>query len=227
VGAIREDGLAGLIGIGERRGVDVDDHLVSLCWRARVDAVVEGRLRDEGERIGLLLGHGGRLRGIAHADYHGRRMEIVQALTPGHVAEARALFREYERSLGIDLCFQGFEQELAGLPGAYAPPRGRLLLSLDGAAPAGCVALRPLADAVCEMKRLYVRPAFRGRRAGRQLAEAVIAEARAIGYARMRLDTLPSMKEAIALYRALGFVEIAPYTTNPVAGALFMELALR
>jgi len=154
-------------------------------------------------------------------------MEIVQALTPGHVAEARALFREYERSLGVDLCFQGFEQELAGLPGAYAPPRGRLLLSLDGAAPAGCVALRPLADAVCEMKRLYVRPAFRGRRAGRQLAEAVSAEARAIGYARMRLDTLPSMKEAIALYRALGFVEIAPYTTNPVAGALFMELALR
>ena len=227
MGAIREDGLAGLIGIGECRGVDVDDHLVSLCWRARVDAVVEGRLRDEGERIGLLLGHGGRLRGIAHADYHGRRMEIVQALTPGHVAEARALFREYERSLGVDLCFQGFEQELAGLPGAYAPPRGRLLLSLDGAAPAGCVALRPLADAVCEMKRLYVRPAFRGRRAGRQLAEAVIAEARAIGYARMRLDTLPSMKEAIALYRALGFVEIAPYTTNPVAGALFMELALR
>ena len=227
MGAIREDGLAGLIGIGERRGVDVDDHLVSLSWRARVDAVVEGRLRDEGERIGLLLGHGGRLRGIAHADYHGRRMEIVQALTPGHVAEARALFRAYERSLGIDLCFQGFEQELAGLPGAYAPPRGRLLLSLDGAAPAGCVALRPLADAVCEMKRLYVRPAFRGRRAGRQLAQAVIAEARAIGYARMRLDTLPSMKEAIALYRALGFVEIAPYTTNPVAGALFMELALR
>ena len=227
MGAIREAGLAGLIGIGERRGVDVDDHLVSLSWRARVDAVVEGRLRDEGERIGLLLGHGGRLRGIAHADYHGRRMEIVQALTPGHVAEARALFRAYERSLGIDLCFQGFEQELAGLPGAYAPPRGRLLLSLDGAAPAGCVALRPLADAVCEMKRLYVRPAFRGRRAGRQLAQAVIAEARAIGYARMRLDTLPSMKEAIALYRALGFVEIAPYTTNPVAGALFMELALR
>src|SRR2546426_4834914 len=142
---------------------------------------------------GLGLLHGRRL---AHADYHGRRMEIVQALTPGHVAEARALFREYERSLGVDLCFQGFEQELAGLPGAYAPPRGRLLLSLDGAAPAGCVALRPLADAVCEMKRLYVRPAFRGRRAGRQLAEAVIAEARAIGYARMRLDTLPSMKEA-------------------------------
>ena len=154
-------------------------------------------------------------------------MEIVQALTPGHVAEARALFREYERSLGIDLCFQGFEQELAGLPGAYAPPRGRLLLAVDGGAPAGCVALRPLDDAVCEMKRLYVRPPYRGRRAGRRLAERVIVDAQAIGYPRMRLDTLPSMGEAIALYRALGFVEIAPYTTNPVAGALFMELVLR
>src|SRR5881397_2198947 len=118
-------------------------------------------------------------------------MEIVQALTPGHVAEARALFREYERSLGIDLCFQGFEQELVSLPGAYAPPRGRLLLASDG-----------------------------GALAGRRLAERVVAEARSIGYARMRLDTLPSMQEAIALYRALGFVEIAPYTTNPAGGAL-------
>jgi ribosomal protein S18 acetylase RimI-like enzyme len=145
-------------------------------------------------------------------------MEIVQAVTQGQVAEARALFREYERSLGIDLCFQGFEQELAGLPGAYAPPRGRLLLATDGDALAGCVALRPLDDSACEMKRLYVRPAFRGRRAGRRLAERVVAEARSIGYACMRLDTLPSMKEAIALYRALGFVEIAPYTTNPRAG---------
>jgi len=174
-------------------------------------------------------------------------MTIVQALTPEQVAAARRLFREYERSLGIDLCFQGFEAELAGLPGAYAPPRGRLLLAVEvrsrrtpdgasdgrgepesnGDAPTGCVALRPLADAACEMKRLYVRPAFRGRRAGRRLAEAVIAEARAIGYTRMRLDTLPSMTEAIALYRALGFVEIAPYYANPVAGALFMELDLR
>jgi putative acetyltransferase len=154
-------------------------------------------------------------------------MEIVLAVTPGQVADARALFREYERSLGIDLCFQGFEQELAGLPGAYAPPRGRLLLAVDGDALAGCVALRPLDGVACEMKRLYVRPAFRGRRAGRQLAERVIAEARAIGYARMRLDTLPSMKEAIALYGALGFVAIAPYCANPVPGALFLELDLR
>ncbi|PYN38672.1 MAG: GNAT family N-acetyltransferase, partial [Candidatus Rokuibacteriota bacterium] len=106
-------------------------------------------------------------------------MEITQAVTPEQIVEARTLFREYERSLGIDLCFQGFEQELAGLPGAYAPPRGRLLLAVDGGAPAGCVALRPLEDAVCEMKRLYVRPPYRGRRAGRRLAERVIAEARA------------------------------------------------
>ena len=128
--------------------------------------------------------------------------------------------------LDIDLCFQGFEHEVAGLPGAYAPPRGRLLLALDGAVPAGCVALRPLAAATCEMKRLYVRPAARGRRVGRLLAETVLREARGIGYARMRLDTMPSMKEAIALYRSLGFLEIAPYCENPVAGALFMELSL-
>jgi ribosomal protein S18 acetylase RimI-like enzyme len=154
-------------------------------------------------------------------------MEIVQATGPRDVERARELFREYEQSLGIDLCFQGFEQELAGLPGAYAPPRGRLLLALDGDRAGGCVALRPLGGATCEMKRLYVRPAFRGRRAGRGLAVRLVEEARAIGYASMRLDTLPSMTEAIALYRSLGFVEIAPYYANPVPGAIFMELDLR
>lgn len=153
-------------------------------------------------------------------------MEIVEARGPGDVEHARELFREYEKSLGVDLCFQGFEQELAGLPGAYAPPRGRLLLAFEAGRPAGSVALRPLGADVCEMKRLYVRAALRGRGAGRRLAARVLAEARAIGYAKMRLDTLPSMTEAIALYRSLGFAEIAPYYANPVPGALFMELIL-
>jgi len=153
-------------------------------------------------------------------------MEIIEATALPDIERARSLFREYETSLGVDLCFQGFEQELAGLPGAYAPPSGRLLLAVDDGRPAGCIALRPLGADGCEMKRLYVRPEFRGRRVGRLLAERLLAEARAIGYARLRLDTLPSMKEAIPLYRSLGFAEIAPYYANPVPGALFMELAL-
>jgi len=148
------------------------------------------------------------------------------AATPADIDLARLLFREYETSLGISLCFQGFEEELAGLPGAYAPPRGRLLLAREGDAPAGCGALRPLADDICEMKRLYVREAFRGLGVGRLLAASLIAEARTIGYSRMRLDTLPSMTAAIPLYRSLGFREIPPYTRNPVPGALFLEKEL-
>ena len=153
-------------------------------------------------------------------------VKIIPAATPADVEQARRLFREYETSLGVDLCFQGFERELTELPGKYAPPRGRLLLALDDATPTGCVALRPLADSVCEMKRLYVRPSARGTRLGRLLAETIIGEARAIGYARMRLDTLPTMREAIGLYRALGFVEIAPYYESPVVGTRFMERPL-
>ena len=153
-------------------------------------------------------------------------LEIVRATSVDQIATARMLFKEYEASLGIELTFQGFAREVAELPGAYAPPAGRLFLATDGAEIAGCVALRPLGDGICEMKRLYVRPSARGARLGRRLAETVIREGRAIGYSRMRLDTLPSMKEAFALYQTLGFREIAPYCENPIVGTRFMELDL-
>ncbi|MBI4240630.1 MAG: GNAT family N-acetyltransferase [Candidatus Rokubacteria bacterium] len=150
---------------------------------------------------------------------------IFQAESKDDLAHVRTLFREYADSLGLDLGFQGFERELAELPGEYAPPHGRLLLARSGTEIAGCVGLRRIADGVSEMKRLYVRPDYRGKGIGKRLALAVIEEARRIGYARMRLDTLPSMGEAIALYRSLGFRPIEPYRYNPVPGAMFMELA--
>jgi len=153
-------------------------------------------------------------------------LTIVAATTPEDVEHVRTLLREYERSLGVDLAFQGFAQEVAALPGVYAPPRGRLLLARDGDAPAGCVALRPITDDVCEMKRLYLRPSLRGKGAGRMLAGRIIDEARAIGYRTMRLDSLPAMTEAIALYEALGFRKIAPYYTNPVPGTVYLEATL-
>ena len=151
----------------------------------------------------------------------------VSPASSDDLAVVRELFNEYAAGLGVDLCFQGFERELAELPGDYAPPGGRLLLAWAEGGPIGCAALRPLGDGTCEMKRLYVRPAARGTGLGRRLATTVIGEARRIGYDRMRLDTLPSMSEAIALYRSLGFSEIAPYRANPIPGALFLELALR
>jgi putative acetyltransferase len=139
---------------------------------------------------------------------------------------ARELFEEYAATLGVSLCFQGFDEELANLPGGYAPPGGRLLLACRGEEVAGCVALREIEPRICEMKRLYVRPAYRTGGVGRLLTERVIHEAVTAGYRRMRLDSLPTMQSALRLYRRLGFQEIAPYTTNPVEGAVFLELHL-
>jgi putative acetyltransferase len=143
------------------------------------------------------------------------------------MATVRELFLEYANSLGFSLCFQGFDQELARLPGKYAPPQGRLLLAELSGKPAGCVALHPLQPDIAEMKRLYVRPEFRGKGVGIALMNAILREAKQIGYQRLRLDTIqPLMSDAIAMYRRFGFYEIAPYRPNPIAGTLYMELAL-
>jgi|SRR5215469_4539487 len=150
-----------------------------------------------------------------------------QAESLPEIASIRELFLEYANSLGFSLCFQSFDEELARLPGDYAAPQGRLLLATQEGVAAGCVALHPLADGICEMKRLYVRPQFRGQGLGKQLAEQIIREARAIGYTQLRLDTVePIMGEAVAMYRKMGFREIAPYRPNPIEGALYMELTL-
>jgi putative acetyltransferase len=154
-------------------------------------------------------------------------VDVRAAETTEDVEAVRGLFLEYADSLGFDLSFQDFEREVTTLPGDYAPPRGALLIAMNGAIPAGCVALRPWGDAgTCEMKRLYVRPSLRGRGVGGLLVRRVLDEARARDYRRMRLDTVPGMDPAIALYRAAGFRDIAPYRPNPVAGALFLELEL-
>jgi putative acetyltransferase len=154
-------------------------------------------------------------------------IELIEAVSAEQVEQARELLLEYSDSLSFSLCFQSFDEELKNLPGAYAPPSGRLLLAYQQVQAAGCVALRPLDGQICEMKRLYVRPGFRGKGVGRMLVDRVIAEARSIGYERMRLDTIESsMQDAIALYRRIGFREIAPYRTNPIAGALYLELLL-
>ncbi len=154
-------------------------------------------------------------------------LALFEAESPAQITQVRELFLEYAQSLGFSLCFQSFDQELAGLPGDYAPPDGRLLLAEYEGELAGCVALRKLEAEVCEMKRLYLRHQFRGKGAGRALAEAIIGEARKIGYRCMRLDTVePIMRDAVALYRRLGFKEIAPYRPNPIEGAMYMQLQL-
>jgi ribosomal protein S18 acetylase RimI-like enzyme len=152
---------------------------------------------------------------------------IKDAKTDEQIAEARILFREYEAWFGMDLCFQGFEAELAALPGKYAMPDGRLYLAYSDDKLAGCIALRKLGDGICEMKRLYVRDGFRGQRIGISLIELLIADAREIGYSKMRLDTyIQKMGKAVSLYETHGFVEIPPYYENPHQGVLFMELSL-
>jgi putative acetyltransferase len=154
-------------------------------------------------------------------------MVRIASIEPGQdMGPIRELFEEYAASLDVDLCFQNFAQELADLPGSYAPPKGHLLTAFLGTHLAGCVALRELESGVCEMKRLYVRPAFRGRGVGRALVLAVIDAARTIGYQRMRLDTLSSMQTGIALYRSLGFRSIDPYRYNPDPYTVFLELDL-
>jgi ribosomal protein S18 acetylase RimI-like enzyme len=151
----------------------------------------------------------------------------IQAESKSQIHAARTLFREYEAWLGIDLCFQGFEEELRGLPGKYAPPDGRLFLAYAGENLAGCIAMRKIDDGICEMKRLFVRDAFRGRRIGNELIQKIIEEGLDAGYSKMRLDTYPAkMGKAVDLYRSYGFREIAPYYSNPYEGVLFMELDL-
>ena len=154
-------------------------------------------------------------------------LRLTQATTTSDIDEARELFEEYAASLNISLCFQNFDQELANLPGDYAPPQGRLLLAREFDQLTGCVALRPVGPTTCEMKRLFVRPQYRDRKLGRVLVEAIIEEARKIGYTHMRLDTIADrMDRAIELYRSIGFVEIEPYYSSPVDSTKFMELDL-
>ena len=153
-------------------------------------------------------------------------LRIARAESPDQIDQVRSLFLEYERFLRVKLCFQSFEAELTGLPGNYAPPAGALLLAMDGPRPAGCAALRKFGDGIGEMKRLFVRPEYRGRGLGRALAMRVLDEATAAGYAGIRLDTLARLKEAGRLYQSLGFKQIKPYYPNPLEDVVYWELAL-
>lgn len=152
--------------------------------------------------------------------------EIRWAMIPGDLIAVRSLFQEYADSLDFELDFQDFREEMETLPGKYAPPLGSILLARENGETVGCVAVRPLGEDICEMKRLYVRPAYRGKRLGRELALAIIEEAKRLGYKAMRLDTVVAMKEASALYRTLGFQTIYAYCYNPLPDAMYFELKL-
>jgi putative acetyltransferase len=152
--------------------------------------------------------------------------EIVSAAAGEELEAVRALFQEYWDSFGFTPCFQGFGAELAGLPGKYAPPRGRLALARAGCEVAGCVALRPVDASRCEMKRLYVRPPVRGSGLGKVLVDWLIAEARSAGYAEMVCDTMPVMAQALAMYERMGFERAEPYADEPTAGAIYLRLKL-
>ena len=154
-------------------------------------------------------------------------IKIVEANTKKFVERAKELIREYAQSLEFDLGFQDFDKEMEDFPGQYTSPKGCLYIALDENQPIGCVALRDLGQGICEMKRLYVKPNFRGQKVGKLLAEIVIKAARAMGYDYMRLDTIPSMKHANMLYTTLGFKQIPPYRFNPIEGATFFELNLK
>ncbi len=154
------------------------------------------------------------------------KVEILRARSAGDYVVGKSLIEEYQASLGVDLCFQNFSQEIANLPGIYGPPRGCLLIARMNEKLAGCVAVRGLDDGDCEIKRLYVRPEYRREGVGRRLVEKAIRFARALGYARMLLDTLPAMTEAQSLYQSLGFAEIDGYYINPVEGVRYLALEL-
>jgi ribosomal protein S18 acetylase RimI-like enzyme len=152
--------------------------------------------------------------------------EIYTARLPDEITVIKDLFQEYAESLNFDLDFQDFSQELETLPGKYSAPEGSILVAKENGETVGCVAVRPLGSEICEMKRLYVKPAHRSKKVGRELAVAIIEEAKRLGYKAMRLDTVVAMKEASALYRALGFQQIEPYCYNPLPGAMYFELKL-
>ena len=153
-------------------------------------------------------------------------MNIIQAESAGELQETKSLFREYEQELAVDLCFQHFEEELAGLPGKYQPPAGALLLGLHDRSAVGCVAMRRMGSSTCEMKRLFVRPRFRKMGLGRLLAQEIISCAHYAGYRMMYLDTLARLKDAIQLYHSLGFRETAPYYDNPLDDVVYLQLEL-